>query len=179
MKEINRKIVLCFSSYSCTGKTETVNLINEQYRGFYTVAFDKQKWLLSGYERTRDNALIKEIVLDLFEDVCKRNLPIILMSPMTTEETYLRHKKIAEDNGYEMYFISLTAPRDVLIQRFRERVESAKLKESKTIAQTDEGIFLETLDRGFYTSPDTLVIDTSTNTPEEVVAQLLKRANIE
>ncbi len=55
-KEIDRKIILCFSSVSCTGKSKTTNLILEQFRGLYLVVFDKQKWLLSGYERTSDKS---------------------------------------------------------------------------------------------------------------------------
>ena len=171
---MEKKFIIHFVGYSCTGKSALEKVLKEKLPGSYVVSYDKLKWQLSGYDRDKDSKLIKEITKGLFETVCKLGNSILCLAMISTEEEYIFYKQIATNYGYKFISIELTAPKDVLLTRFRERVESAKLMDSKNISLTDESIFLSNLEKPFFIPENILTFDTSLLKPEDIAMKVME-----
>lgn len=167
----NKKFVIHFSGASCTGKSAAVEALGKKMPGIYTVAYDALKWHLSGYTRDQ-RAVIYPLVLGFFEVVCANELPIALIAIIRTAEEYAAYRQIAEKYGYAFISVQLTAPDHILLERFRERVRSAKASNSKRISVTDEGLFLENLKKTFFVPPGTPTFDTSIASPDEIAERI-------
>lgn len=144
----------------------------EKFPGMYNVSSDKLKWQIAGYHRDKHRGLARELALELFEAVCKKSLPIVLEVLFEDEAAYLSSKKTAEKYGYKFISIKLTAPDEVLLQRFRERVESAKAANSK-ISITDENMFIQNLSRKYFIPTDSMEFDTSKMDAETITEKIV------
>lgn len=169
-----KKFVIHISGPGCSGKSTLSKALGEKFPGMYAVAYDKLKWQLSGYKGSGNNGdekhseLINKIQLGLFEVVCKQSVPINLDYFLETEADYIACKKIAGNNGYLLIPVKLTAPKEVLLARFNDRVESAK-REGTKISITDKNAFLKTFSWKTFTPSDALIFDTSKNSPKDIV----------
>jgi predicted ABC-type ATPase len=153
---------------STSGKSSVFRALAEKLeRDIYTVSYDKLKWGLNTYHRNKHKALIKELVIDFFEVTCHKHLPIFLDAFIENELEYQNYKRIAEENGYVFISVELTAPLGVLLTRFRERVENAKLTGGK-ISITDENIFLSETSKRPFVHENTPVFDTSVESLETI-----------
>ena len=83
------------------------------------------------------------------------------------------YEKIAVKAGYKFIPIFLTAPDDVLIDRFRKRVAYAAATGMK-ITVTDENIFKSWLKLDYYQSASSKAFDTSKMEMSEIRDQVLK-----
>lgn len=175
---MQKKIIIHFIGYSCTGKSSLEKVLKEKLPGWYVVSYDKQKWQLAGYDRLKDSKLIKDITKGLFEVICKLGNSILCLALISTEEEYISYKQIAEKYEYAFISIELTAPKETLLKRFRERVESAKLAKSTTISVTDEEVFLENISKPFFVPKNINSFDTSILKPEEIANKILEELGI-
>jgi len=173
LKRNTSKFIIHFVGYSCTGKSTLEKNLKEKLPGYYTVAYDKLKWQLAGYNRDKDAKLIKEITEGLFGVVCKIGNSILLLAMISTEDEYISYKKVAEEFGYKFISIQLTAPTEVLLARFRERVETAKRMNSTTITVTDESIFLDSLSKPFFVPKEITSFDTSIMKTEDIANKVI------
>lgn len=169
-----KKFVIHFVGYSCTGKSALEKALKERLPGWYSVSYDKQKWQLAGYDRTNDAKLIKDITKGLFETVCKIGNSILLLGMISTEDEYTWYKHVSDEYTYTFLSIQLTAPKEILLARFRERVESAREKASTTISVTDENVFLENLSKPFYIPKNIVSFDTSIQSADEIAEKIMK-----
>lgn len=169
------KTVIHLIGHSCSGKSSLEKVLKEKLPGWYVVSYDKQKWQLAGYDRTKDSKLIKQITVGLLEVICKIGNSILSLALLSSEDEYVTYKNIAVGYGYNFVSIELTAPRDVLLARFRERVESATLMKSTTISVTDENIFLENLSKPFFIPQNIISFDTSVLSTDEIAEKVLKQ----
>ena len=167
-----KKFIISFLGYACTGKSTTAKALAERASDIYLVSTDKQKWLLSGYDRNTHPVPIKEITWGLFEAVCKTGLPIQL-EYIRTEEDYIACKELADKYGYELYCFEFRAPREVLLQRFHARVAEAKIT-GMQISVTKEDVFLSIIDKGYYAPNGIPVFDTTVTTVNEIVESVIK-----
>ncbi len=170
---LNKKFVIHLSGPSCSGKSTTKDELEKRFQGMYTVSFDKLKWQLAGYHRDKDIPLVKKITAGLFEVVCKLGIPVLLDGFFRGEDDYWESRKMAESLGYNFVTIKLNAPREVLLARFRDRVQKSIQMNTK-ISVTDEDIFLKNLSQEYYTPEGTPVFDTSKVTSAEVADQIAK-----
>ncbi len=168
-----KKYIIAFLGYACTGKSTSARALAERVSDIYLVSTDKQKWLLSGYDRNTHPVPIKEITFGLFEAVCKTGLTIQL-EYIRTEEDYRMCKAVADTYGYEILAFELRAPREVLLERFHRRVAEAK-ENGTQLSVTKEEVFLQNIEMGYYAPADATLIDTTTLSTEDVVAQVLER----
>jgi hypothetical protein len=83
------------------------------------------------------------------------------------------YKNIATENGYVFISIELSAPIDILLERFRERVKDAKLN-GKKISITDESFFLAKTSRRPYVPENTPIFDTVKNDKNEIVEEIIE-----
>jgi predicted kinase len=165
--------VLHLSGPPASGKTTLEKALADKFPGAYLVSFDRMKWQLAGYDHTKDGPLVDSLVLGLFEVVCKRKLPVFLDFSFTNEEEYARCRKIAEENGYRFFSVQLTAPIEVLVERFHKRIQDAKRTGLK-ITITDEATFRETAAKKFFIPPGAILFDTSKMRIEEIVRQIIQ-----
>lgn len=86
---------------------------------------------------------------------------------MKDEKDYERYCSIAADADYKVVCVTLSAPRDTLIQRFRDRVASAA-KAGNRISITDEKLYLQNLDSPLFTPTDGPTIDSGVLDQKEV-----------
>jgi adenylate kinase family enzyme len=172
-----QKIIISILGPSCSGKTTIRKQLSEKVPSIYHVAYDKQKWMLSNYDRDVHAGLIKEIVFGLFETVVKTGIPIQL-EYFNKESEYEKVKEVADTYGYALYCFELMAPQEVLLARFRARVIKATEMKSKTISVTDEDIFLKNLAKGYFVPPGIPSFDTTMYSPEEICEQILKSIEI-
>jgi len=167
---MNKTIFAIFGP-PCSGKSTLDLAIGKRFPGTYTVAYDKIKWRLSGYDRKMHRPLIESLLFGFFEVACKQGLPITLEAFMNDEAEYSRYEKVATDNGYRIVPIELQPPEDVLIARFRKRVADAK-SVGKKISVTDENVYRESIGWRSFVPRGTPVFDTSKVTAEEIVDEI-------
>lgn len=170
-----KKFIISFLGAPCAGKSTTAKLFSEKLSDIYFVSYDTQKWLLSGFDRHKHYALVKEITFGLFETLCKKGIPIQL-EYFRTKEEYEKCVEVSKMYGYTLLCIELTAPREVLIERFRERVAHAKITGAK-ISITTEDQYIENLEAGYYVPPNTISFDTTKVSAEEIVEKALALVN--
>lgn len=175
LNKLMKKYVIHFVGYSCTGKSALEKALKEKLPGWYVVSYDKLKWQLAGYDRTKDAKLIKEITKGLFEVICKLGNSILALAMISTEEEYVYYKQIATQYEYEFISIEVTAPKEVLLARFRERVKTAKLMKSTTLSVTDESVFLENISKPFFIPQNITSFDTSILKPEEIAEKIIEQ----
>ena len=112
---MDTKKALYFFGYSCAGKSAVEAIVQEKFIGLYTVDYDVQKKQLSGYHRNKDREKVREIVLGLFETVCKAGKPVLLTSLPLDEGDHNAYAKITQKYGYTFHSFEFTASRDILI----------------------------------------------------------------
>ena len=61
---------------------------------------------------------------------------------------------------------------DILLHRFRERVENAK-REGGKLSVTDEGLFLENASKDWFVPKGAVSFDTSKTAPEIIADQII------
>ena len=166
-----KKFIISFVGSPCAGKSTAAKLLAEKVPDIYFVSYDKQKWLLSGFDRHKHYGLVKEITFGLFEMVCQKGVPVQL-EYFRTEAEYQKCVEVSKKYGYSMLCVELTAPRETLLERFRERVADSKVTGNK-ISFTTEDLFIENLDAGYYCPANTVSFDTSKISNEEIVAKTL------
>jgi predicted kinase len=170
---MNKKFVLKISGQSCTGKSTLEQELQHGLPQFYLVCYDKLKWQLSNYHRLKDKDFIKELTLSLFEVICKKKLPIILLGAIRTKVEYDRYYQLAIKYGYKFYNVKLTAPREVLIKRFDKRIASAKKAKSK-ISVTSKKLFIKNLENIYYCPANAPEFDTSKMSVKQIANEVVK-----
>ncbi|MGH9442960.1 MAG: AAA family ATPase, partial [Thermoanaerobaculia bacterium] len=166
------RFVLHLSGHACSGKSTVADALAERLPGLYVVSYDRLKWQLAGYDRTKDGPLVDDLVLGFFEVVCRRHIPVLLDFYFETEAGYTACRAVAEREGYAFADVELTAPLPVLLQRFRQRVADAARTGAK-ISVTDEAVFLRNAERVFFLPPGSPRFDTSTTDIDAIVDGIL------
>lgn len=167
-----QKIIISIIGPSCSGKTTLRKLLSEKIPSIYHVSYDRQKWMLSDYNREIHTGLIKEIVFGLYETVAKTGTSIQL-EYFNKEFEYEKVKEIANTYGYTLHCFELRAPQEVLLARFRTRVIKAIEMNSKTISVTNEDVFLKNLEKGYFVPPGTPTFDTTVLSPDQIAEKIV------
>jgi hypothetical protein len=92
---------------------------------------------------------------------------------MRDEAEFMRYKSIADKHGYVMVSVKLTAPTEVLLERFRERVTRAAAAGSN-ISVTDEALYRKNLEWEPYVPEDTETFDSSIMSADEIADRVVK-----
>lgn len=169
----DQKFIIHLTGRSCAGKSTLSKLLSQKFPDMFTVDYDHLKWQFGGYHRDQHKALVKDITLGLFEIVCSKSIPVQLDLFAYSQEEFDAIKQIAEKFGYKFTSIYLTAPNNILLERFRERVVSAKKAETK-ISITDENLFKSRLAEDYFVAKESHVFDTSKMDPNAILDQVLK-----
>ena len=171
-----QKFIIHLSGPSCVGKSTLNQALGEIFPGIYTVSYDRQKWQLAGYSRDKDKETVKEITFGLYEVILEMSLPVQLDFLCKDQALYDRWKSAAEGRGYKFLSFELVAPMEVLLARFRERVERAKTGAAK-ISVTDENIFINETSKPPFLPAAVPSFDTSVMSPAEIAREIADIVN--
>ncbi|EKE29678.1 MAG: hypothetical protein ACD_2C00122G0005 [uncultured bacterium (gcode 4)] len=166
-----KKSIIHIHWTSCSGKSTLFEEVRKNNPGIFTVSSDYLKWQLDGYNSAAHKDLIEEFVFSALETACKNGLMIILDSYMRTGEIYERFMDISNRYWYVFHDYLITAPRDILIGRFRDRIESVKVS-GRTTSVMDEMIFIKNMEKKFYVPEGIKVFDTSAMNIQEIYAHI-------
>ncbi len=172
----DQKFVIHLSGGSCTGKSSVADILSDRIPDIFHLSYDNVKWNFSNYHRDTHKEKVKKIVKEFFEIICKTDSSILLLTIIEDEQEYNHLTEIAEQYAYNFLNIKLKAPKEILLQRFRERVRSAKKAGSK-ISITDEKLFLNNSSKDFFTPNNAKIFDSSKLSPEEIADEILKLLN--
>ncbi len=168
-----QKFIVQIIGPSCSGKSTLVSELGKVFPGVYNVAYDKLKWQLAGYHRDQHRELVRQLELGVFEVTCKMGLPILLEALIRDQAEFDEYKTLADKFGYQIISVALTAPQEILLTRFRERIVSAKATGGR-VSVTDEALYLSNLQRPVFMLVGTPVFDTSVMSTEEIVDEVSK-----
>ncbi|GEM_PF-3232964 len=173
------KFVIHVSGPICAGKSTFINAIGARFPGSYLIEYDKLKRQLFGYQRTREDhrEIIRRFQWGLLELACEQSLPVITGVFLHDEEEYGRFMNITKRYGYEKrVFVRLTAPQDVLLERFRARVKHAK-ETGAWLSLDDESVFLSIISspKRSLIPPGTPVFDTSVTNAEAIADDIARK----
>lgn len=173
-----KKVIISLQGRSCTGKSTVADLIKEKYIGIYTVDYDKVKRQLSGYDRYNDALDMMGLSFAFFESVCRLGKPILLLVPPFHDEVqYLQYKTVADSFGYTFFNFEFIASREVLLKRYRERLESITKAGNKVLIKTEDE-YLKTLETPYYVPQDSVRFDTSDDNAEMIAGQILEKVHV-
>lgn len=160
---------------SCAGKSSVKKNLHAKMLGSYEVSFDTLKWGLSGYNRETDGSTIRDLLIGYIELVAQKGLSIISESPFKTEEEYTKISRVLAAYEYKPVVVRIAAPRDILIDRFRQRLANYQEKGGK-MSVTSESLFIQNMDEPRYFNPDNAwSFDSSVQTAEEVADEIIQR----
>lgn len=167
----NAKVIINIFGPSTAGKSTIANELQEHIKRLYTVDFDVVKRQISGYHWQQDGPVATEITYDTLVSAANTELPVLALLPPPTKQAYDRISNIAKASKRNLINIEITAPDDVLIERYQERLrqvqESGSAWKFKTL---DE--FKEKLRVKYHRPEDTYTFNSATSSPDKILAQI-------
>lgn len=170
---INDKLLINIFGPSTAGKSTLADMMHDRIDRLYTVDYDIIKRQISHYRWQRDSQVGTELSYDTLAAVAKFGLSILLlMPPPKTSEDHARVVELADEHGYRLHNIEITAPREVLIERYQARLDMIRQSGSKAAFRTiDE--FIAKLDIPYYRPDDAVSYDSSVMSPDEIFEQVM------
>lgn len=106
-----------------SGKTTTSRLLKERLKGTALLSLADIKRFISNFDENHDyNRISQEIILVMADEYLKRGINIIVEWAMK-EERVFQLKEIASKNNSSFHFYKLNAPKEVLIERVKNRTK--------------------------------------------------------
>jgi len=166
------KLIINLFGPSAAGKSTIAELLQEQIDQLYTVDFDVIKRQISGYHWKRDSGTAQQITLDTLASVSKTDLTILaLLPPPNSKEIFDRTEGIAKASLCTLINIEITAPDEVLVKRYRDRLRQVQESGTKWKFKTlDE--FTAKLQEGYYRPDDTVTFDSSVMSPDVIFSKI-------
>lgn len=155
-----------------TGKSTIVELLQQHIDRLYTVDFDVIKHQISGYSWKRDSQVALNITYENLASAAKSDLQIAVLIPKPKDQAaYERIADIARDNGYQLINIELTAPKDVIMQRYQDRLaniaDTALVRRMKNLDEFN--VYVST---PYYRPEDTHTFDSAVMDPDEIFQKI-------
>lgn len=169
----DKKFLLVLNGPMCAGKS-TVAKIFMQRDGLFRGSYDAIKWLISNYSADDDHhrKIAKEIAFSGIKKAIESGLSVVIDGGWA--EYRKEYQDLAKENKLEYLSVNIEAPIKILEERFLSRVESAQLKNSKTISVTTLEGFYSRYQWYLNTNKDFsgIVLDSSVLNAEEIVIEI-------
>lgn len=164
--------VLHISGPTCAGKSTLVSRLAHEYTFSYVVSYDAVKKQFPHYDRNLHKDASNAITYALYEDICQQQIPQIFFEFWLKDAAaFTKAKQTALDNGYRFISMHLHAPKEILLQRFKERVADAQ-KAGVWLSLTDEDIFMRHISQDFFVSEESIQLDSSLLTIDQLVSKI-------
>lgn len=166
------KLVILNGS-SCSGKSTAIKAVMKEREGYFHLSYDTLKWQFSRYVSGKYTKDIYEIMVATLQALLKQKHNVICEAYHPAQRVELI--TLAKKEGYEIVEINIEAEKEVLIERFNERVAAFMANPEKKIANRSIERF-EELYKMYQDgkNPDAIVIRSDTQSIEEVWESILK-----
>lgn len=166
------KVFIIINGPSCAGKSSVVTEIGKIHPELFHLCYDRLKWSYFDYNYATHSERVYELLALLETYAIGNGLSMIKDGGLYRDK--IGHlMQIAKDAGYRIVEVNITAPPDVLIERFRKRVEEVTAL-NKKISNTSEGRFWEIHEQTEAHTDKTLpTYDTSKMTSEEIAKEII------
>ena len=106
-----------------SGKTTASKILNEKLEGTARVALADVKRFISGFEKDHAyNKISQEVIIVMTEEYIKRGISVIVEWAMRKERAETL-KAIADKYNARFFMYQLDAPKELLIQRVKDRTK--------------------------------------------------------
>lgn len=164
----------------CSGKTTIGNMLHAKIPRTFIISGDRIKWFISDYNAKADREIIIQMVFDMVSDALAANLNVIKDSNyMIWEESGLpqKYNDLFKKENARVFHFNVEAPREILLERLRERVKRSEELGKKISIKTEEG-FQKMYEYWLIDKKSEFeTFDTSQLTPEQVVEAILAKIN--
>ena len=163
-KITEKQFILILDGPSCGGKTSAATILLDSFGGIFDAQSDRIKWLISDYSSSIHKDIVHEMTMETVKVALKNGLSILKQGAMFGLEDV---EKIAKEFDVPVFVANISAPKEVLDERFCERIEARK--QGARISNVDPVRFSEMCELYHETKMDTpLEFDSSTQSPEEI-----------
>lgn len=160
------------------GKSTVADLVQQKMKGTALIGLDRVKFFVSGFIRNkRNNARAYRITEVMAAEYLKLGLNVIVEQGFYLKDV-LFYEKLARRNRATLLLVERTAPREKLLERIskrrKERISRGIKPKLKPIAPTRlmrNLRWADTKERASFVR----VLDTTTATPQELAAGILKK----
>lgn len=164
-----KQFFLVVNGPSCGGKTTTIKLLVEKYGNIFQAKSDHIKWLISDYNAEKHRGIIHDMINQMIETALENGLSVIKEGALFEPEKY---KEIGDKFNVDFFFINVEASWDILLERFRDRVNNQT--EGKKISNTSEKRLQELYEMYIDSKKHSSVtFDSSKSNPEEIVEKIV------
>ena len=119
---MEKPIMIIIEGPSGSGKTTIGDLLHKRLKRTALLGIDRIKWFVSDFRRDfEDNEAVARITESMEREFLAKGFNVLLPQGMWKKEYLDYHLKIVEDFGIDLYMYQLEAPREVLIERIRNR----------------------------------------------------------
>lgn len=166
---LQKRFCLVLNGPSCGGKSSVAEALTKRYGGIFNAKRDGIKWLISDYASGKYVGVLDEMLIATQGIALAHGLSVLQEGWRPEPD---RLVDLARKHKVPIYFANVSAPREVLQERFRERVTVKK--EGARIANKDPGRFEELHQLYESTKVQTpLEFDSSQQSPDEMVDEIV------
>jgi adenylate kinase family enzyme len=157
---------------STAGKSTLAELLQSSIQRVYTVDYDVIKRQIAGYDHKTDKQVATDLTYEFLASVAKTDLPILsLLPPPPDESAYRKIEHIAETCNRQLINVEITAPEEVLVARYEDRLRQVRESGSQWKFRTIEE-FKDGISKPYYRADDTITFDSSLLLPKEILAKV-------
>ncbi len=167
---MKKQFLLLIDGMTGAGKTTTTHFLAKVLPRTAIIGMDKVKRFVSDFERgERDNAIAREIVLEMARKYLALGLSVIIDQPFNTVEEIQQYQSLASDCGARFYKYQLFTTPELAFTRITERQKEKEDKVPEERIKRNISLFQKRDDLGFIT------IDTSHLEPRVASELILEK----
>lgn len=129
-----RPFLLLLDGPMGSGKTAAAEILHQHFPRTALLGLDRLKWTVSDFKRNRrNNAMIYEVVQAMAQTFLRNKINVIVEQGFRQglAEEFVR---LGKRTKARIIIVSLTAPRQILLDRVRQRMKTPMAKTQKPIA---------------------------------------------
>lgn len=154
-----------------SGKTTVGKILHSKLKRTAVISSDKIKFFISDFERgERDNAITGFVLQQMCREYAKQGINIVLPQGFWKKEYVDPYIQIAKENNLKLFIYQLEAPRDVLVERIKNRPTPSTVKTPVPEERIKEN--LDTWETYRYESEK--VFNSLELSPEQIADQILE-----
>lgn len=163
--------LLLIDGPSCSGKTSVASAITEKYGEIFNAKHDKIKWLISNYKSSNHRNIVYDITRSTIKTALENGLSVIKEGSFEPQKII----EIGKQLNVPVFVANIVAPKEVLEERFKKRIEKKKDDPEVKISNTSLERFNEKMYNKYLESKldSPLEFDSSKQSPEEIAEKII------
>ncbi len=175
MKKATKPFLIIIDGPMASGKTTIAELLHKKIKRTAFLGIDRIKWFISDYKRNfSDTKITRDVLLVMCKEYVKHRINLLIAQGFWKEEFMLPFIKFAKKRNLNLFVYQLTAPKEILLERFLKRpaVKAARRPITKSRLLKN----LKTWEVHKYSNAK--VFNTDTTKPEAIVKEILKEIRV-